>query len=268
MPKLRRRWFILGMAGISVLALVPIVYFGLTYQPTVYRRLRQAELPPEQRHRQAKRFVSHSIQLRNDIENEPTWEAEFSADEVNSWLAEDLITSFADQLPPEVHEPRVAFEDNTTTVAFELDRGPLRSVISVVCRAHVPEDNVLALTIVRIQAGIIPLPAEEWMDRIASNARKHGLDFEWGRDGSHPVAFFRYTTDPARTDVVLERVEVLPGKLRMAGRSNKRLGRVASPALPTRRVLQSTFPRVIRQPGGPAMSPSPRILRTQTAPRI
>ena len=58
----------------------------------------------------AKRFVAQSLQLRNDICNEPTWEAVFTDQEVNAWLAEDLVTHFADQLPPEVHEPRVVFE--------------------------------------------------------------------------------------------------------------------------------------------------------------
>src|SRR5206468_2359420 len=81
-----------------------------------------------------KRFVAQSLQLRNDICNEPTWMAVFTDQEVNAWLAEDLVTEFADQLPPEVHEPRVMFELDRVTLAFELDQGPVRSVIWVVAR--------------------------------------------------------------------------------------------------------------------------------------
>lgn len=264
MPKIRRRWLYLGSTAAALLALFPLSWFALTYQPKSYRKMKEAELPPEQRQREAKRFVSHSLQLRNDIHNEPTWEAVFSDEEVNAWLAEELMASFADQIPAEIHEPRVAFEEGRAVIAFELDRGPIRSVISVVCRAHVPEDNVLALTIDKIQAGIVPLPADEWMDRIADNARRHGLDFDWQRDGKSPVAMFRYTTDPARTDVVLERVDVSSGRLRMSGRSNRTRDRVATPGLPSRRLLQSTFPRASRQPGEP---PS-KLLQIRNSPRI
>ena len=36
--------------------------------------------------------------------------AVFSDQEVNAWLAEDLVTHFADQLPPEVDESARLFE--------------------------------------------------------------------------------------------------------------------------------------------------------------
>ena len=61
--------------------------------------------PARQPEAKAKRFGANSLQLRNDIANEPTWEAVFSDREVNAWLAEELVTHFADQLPPEVHDP-------------------------------------------------------------------------------------------------------------------------------------------------------------------
>ena len=44
------------------------------------------------------------------------------------------------------------------TLAFKLDQGPVQSVIWVVARARVPEDNVLALTLEKIRAGALPSP--------------------------------------------------------------------------------------------------------------
>src|SRR5262249_21304321 len=131
-------------AGTFLGALVSIpagVWFSLTYQPSFYRDI--FSLPRDQREVKAKHFVAQSLQLRNDICNEPTWEAVFSDQEVNAWLAEDLVTHFTDQLPPEVREPRVVFEVDRVTLAFQLDQGAISPVITVVARPRVPESNVL-----------------------------------------------------------------------------------------------------------------------------
>lgn len=243
-----RRWKLLGAALFVLAALPPLAYLGLTYKPHVYRRVRNAELPLQQRQARAKHFVSQGLQLRNDIENEPRWEARFSDEEVNAWVAEELLATFAEQVPPEVHDPRVLFEDGKATIVFELKRGLIRTVITVVCRARVPQDNVLALTLEKINAGILPFPAEQLTEPITQHAKANGLDITWGKDGRAPVAYLRYTTDPERADVVLEKVQFIDGELLMSGRSNKKGGRVASPKLPGRDLLQSRFPRRARQP--------------------
>src|SRR5262249_22650077 len=183
------------------------------------------------------------LQLRNDIHNEPTWEAVFSDQEVNAWLAGDLVTHFADQLPPEVHEPRVMFELDRITLAFELDQGPVRSVIWVVARPRVPEPNLLELTLEKIRAGVLPVPAEKVIDRIIEHVRGHGLDVDWKRVDRLPVVTIRYSPDSERDDVMLEQLQIREGQIRLEGRSNRSKGVVTAPTLPTRKVLQSKFPR-------------------------
>jgi hypothetical protein len=238
--------FVVVLAGVAVLA-----WLSLTHEPKFYREM--VASPGKQRVATAKRFVAQSLQLRNDIVNEPTWEAVFTDGEVNAWLAEDLVTHFADQLPPEVHEPRVMFELGKVTLAFELDRGPVRSVIWVVARPRVPQANVLELTVEKIRAGVLPVPADGVLDRIAQYGQEHGVDVSWKRgDEGFPVATLRYTPNDRRDDVLLERVDILKGEIRLAGRSDKSRGVVHSPTLPGRRILQSKFPRRNVQPKSPA----------------
>ena len=134
-------------------------WFSLTYQPSYYRDI--VLLSREQRAGKAKKFVAQSLQLRNDICNEPSWEAVFTDQEVNAWLAEDLVTHFADQLPPEVDEPRVLFELDRITLAFLLKQGGVQSVITVVARPRVPGGNTVELTLEKIRAGILPVPADQ-----------------------------------------------------------------------------------------------------------
>src|SRR5206468_12343569 len=106
----------------------------------------------------------------------------------------------------------------------------------------VPEPNALALTLEKIRAGMVPIPADRFIDRITAQAEARGLEIRWERDGEVPVAIVRYTPNPRRHDIVLETLQILEGQVRLGGRSNKARGAVAQPTLPTRKVLQSTFP--------------------------
>jgi hypothetical protein len=200
-------------------------------------------LTQAQREGKAKRFVAQSLQLRNDIVNEPTWEAVFSDQEVNAWLAEDLVTHFADQLPPEVHDPRVLFETDRVVLAFQLDTAGISSVITVVARPRVPAENTVELTLEKIRAGILPVPADNVLDRIIEHARVRGMDVQWQRRDGYPVVVLQYTPSLAREDVLLEELEIRGGQIRLAGRSDRTKGAFTLPRLPSRRVLQSTFPR-------------------------
>ena len=256
---------LLWVAGIlAIVSATPAgVWLSLTYQPSYYRAM--VLQSREQRQGKARKFVAQGLQLRNDICNEPNWEAVFSDQEVNAWLAEDLVTHFADHLPPEVHEPRVLFELDRIVLAFELRQRGIDSVITVVARPRVPAGNTVELTLEKIRAGILPVPADNVLDRIVEYARFLGVDVEWMRRDGYPVVLIRYTPNLQRDDVELEEVQIRTGQLRLAGRSDRTRGAFFRPTLPSRRVLQSTFPRrKIQDP--PAAEPGLETWRISTSP--
>jgi hypothetical protein len=257
---LRKRVILVGLAVALILIAPAAVWLLLTHKPTFYRAL--TNVPREQLEAKAKHFVASSLQLRNDISNERDWQAVFTDQEVNAWLAEDLVTHFADQIPPEVHEPRIAFGAERITLAFQLDRGPIRTVISVVAQARVPEDNVLALTLEKIRAGVIPISADRLIDPITQQARDHGLDVKWTRENDMPVVRIHFNPDQGRSDVVLERLSIRQGQIRLSGRSNRLHGSLVKPVLPNSRMLQLSFPRRNQQ----LRRPSSSTLRNSTNP--
>ena len=241
MRKMSKRWLWIGVL-LGILVVIPVgAWLSLTYQPSYYRAM--VLQSRAQRAGQARKFVAQSLQLRNDICNEPNWEAVFSDQEVNAWLAEDLVTHFADQLPPEVNEPRVLFELDRITLAFQLRQRGVQSVITVVARPCVPEGNTVELTLEKIRAGILPVPADNVLDRIIEYARCHGLDVEWTRRDGYPVVLMRYAPNLDREDVRLEALQIRTGQIRLAGRSDRTKGAFFRPTLPSRKVLQSKFPR-------------------------
>lgn len=264
---MRKKTKRLMWAGIilAVVAATPVAaWLSLTYQPSYYRAM--VLQSREQRQGKARKFVAQGLQLRNDIVNEPTWEAVFSDQEVNAWLAEDLVTHFADHLPPEVHEPRVLFELDRIILAFQLKQGSIDSVITVVARPRVPAGNTVELTLEKIRAGILPVPADGVLDRIVDYARYMGVDVEWMRRDGYPVVLIRYTPNLQRDDIQLEEVQIRTGLLRLAGRSDRTRGAFFRPTLPSRRVLQSTFPRrKIHVPQPPVSGADWRISTSPTS---
>src|SRR5262245_34461794 len=241
MRKLSKRllWIVIILA---VVASIPAgIWFSLTYQPSYYRAM--VLQSREQREGKARKFVAQSLQLRNDICNEPSWEAVFTDQEVNAWLAEDLVRHFADQLPPEVNEPRVLFELDRVIFAFQLRQRGVQSVITVVARPRIPEGNTVELTLEKIRAGILPVPADNILDRIIEYGKAHEIDVEWSRKDGYPVVVMRYTPNLDREDVRLEELQIRVGQIRLAGRSDRTKGVFLRPTLPSRKVLQSKFPR-------------------------
>lgn len=259
----KRRWTVIGSLMALVFGLPVAAWLSLGYVPEFYRDVER--LPTHQRREQAKQFFAQSMQLRNDIVNEPRWEAVFSAEEVNAWLAEDLMAYFADRVPAGIRDPRVAFDADRITLAFQFDDGPIHSVVWVVARVSVAEENVVALTVEKIRAGVLPIPAERLIAKLDQHAKANGLEIRWQTDHGQPQALLAYRTSSRRRDVVLEHLEVLDGRLRLAGRSQRGQTPIASPTLPEQRVLQSRFPKRKTQDDEP---PAPISRRNTANPRI
>lgn len=265
--KLSKRWKVAAVLGGLALLAPVAAWLALTYEPGYYRAMVPLALSPEQIDKRSRRFVAQSLQLHNDICNEPTWEAVFSDEEVNAWLADDLVTHFADQLPPEVSEPRILFESGRVVLAFRLDRGLLSPVVTVVARPRIPADNTVELTLEKIRAGILPVPADQVLDRLIERGQAYGVDADWRKVDGYPVMRLRYTPSLSREDVRLDDVDVRSGQIRLAGRSDRARGAFLRPTLPSRRILQSTFPRETFQTA-PAGTVSTRrgILIRRTSP--
>lgn len=242
MRKTGKKWIVLGVGSLLVAVLLPGgLWVLLSLQPKFYKELRA--IPVEVRQVEAKKFVAQSLQLRNDIRNEPKWEATFTDQEINSWLAEDLVNQFADQIPPGVSDPRVSFENDRMTIAFELENGPVRSVVWLVASIKVPQANTFSLTLEKVRAGLVPIPPGQLVDRIDEYARLRGFKIDWDNEpGMPPTATLVYVPSGDRTQIVLEKILIRQGELRLSGRSENGDGRIAMPGLPGRSSGQSSLP--------------------------
>ena len=129
---------------------------------------------------------------------------------------------------PKCNEPRLLFELDRIILAFQLRQGGVQSVITVVARPRVPGGNTIELTLEKIRAGILPVPADNILDRIIEYARCHGVDAEWARKDGYPVVVMRYTPHIEREDVQLEELQIRDHQIRLAGRSDRAKGAFSS----------------------------------------
>lgn len=255
---------IFGIAGVVValIVIVPVgIWFSLKHEPTFYRELVEQPIPRVEE--EAKRFEQDSLQFRNDIVNEPTWEGIFSDQEVNAWLVDGLMKHFADELPKEIHDPRVLFENDRILFAFKLDQGSVKTVISVVAQVAVPEDNVVSISLEKVRAGALPVSPQRIIDPLSKQAKAHGLELTWSEDHGVPVARVAYHAQKDRKDVVLERIHVIKGQIKLSGRSTREAGPVAGPRLPDTKVLQRELPKRNTQDAPPI---APEVTRSEAGP--
>lgn len=170
---------------------------------------------------ESKQFVRQSTGVWNQIQNEPTWSGAFQQSQVNAWLAGDFTQKPVLTLPRGVSDPRISFENGRLALAFRWKRGPADGLIWVVGRIWLPEANLVAIEFEKIRAGLIPLPSGPVVDTLSAVAESAGLDLEWRQHGGNPVALLRLGRTDGAGAIEIERLDLQPGKLQVAGHSRR-----------------------------------------------
>lgn len=129
------------------------------------------------------------LELHNEARQEGEWQAVFTDEQINGWLAVDLPAKFPDALPAEVREPRVAIDPQQIQIACRYDAGAAKTVVSLALEIkRTDEPNVVAVRIRQVRAGLLPLPLKQGIDRITVAAREAGIPLRWAQKEGDPVA--------------------------------------------------------------------------------
>jgi hypothetical protein len=203
------------LTAVSLLGAAVIYMLGRG--PAYYRQI--DTLSDDDRTAESRQFVQQSSAVFNQIENEPAWSGTFRESQINAWLAGDFERKHGDLLPRGVSDPRVSFENGCVALAFQLQRGPVSTIVSASGRMWLPESNFVAIELKSVRAGVIPMPAGYVVQTISSAAKSAGLDLEWKQHDGNPVALLRLSRSDQNTAVRVDQVEIKDGTLRVAGRS-------------------------------------------------
>jgi hypothetical protein len=199
-----------------------LVTLAMLYQATqtVPEAYEQAlEIDPATLRQGSDELLRRASALASDVQREGQWEAWFTEEQINGWLAVDLPENHPDTLPGWVRDPRVAIDDGRVALFCAVERDDRRSVLTLHIEPYMAEPNVVALRLLGARAGVLPLPLGRVTEQVTQGARDAQLRVQWQQAGGDPVALVHVPeleTDDEKS-LRVERVEVSQGQIYVAG---------------------------------------------------
>jgi hypothetical protein len=211
--------------GVGLLLLVAgIVFFygyrAAAYVPEKYTALLEAN--PARQAAASTEMFNRSQRLINQAKKPGKWNAVFTAEQINGYLAVDLIKQFGHMLPGDVHDPRVHIGEKTITFFCRYEGPPTSSVLSIELEPFLDDRRGLALRIVDARAGSLGLPIGRVRALLSEAAREADLSIRWAEEDGQPVALVALPTTKAGHPVELTHLELAGDELRLAGEVKRR----------------------------------------------
>jgi hypothetical protein len=203
-----------GMAGLLALVLLGL-YLATRYEPTFYREAMQID--PAALDKASDRMVQQATALANAVRNEGHWEALFTAEQINGWLAVDMVKNHSKVLPPTLHNPRVAIDSKQLVIACRFQDAGIDTVLSLAVEPYVTKLNVVHLRIIKARAGLLPMPLGPVLEHLSRAARDLHIHLQWRRSGGDPVAVLSLPAADDRQPVQVESIRLGDGEIYIAG---------------------------------------------------
>lgn len=198
-------------------------YRASQHVPEFYERAIRAE--PIAQAKAGDQLERQVLDLHNEALHEGKWQATFTDEQINGWLAVDLPSKFPDSLPKEVCDPRVAIDAKQIQIACRYDAGAAQTVVSLALEIHkTDEPNVVAVRIRQARAGLLPLPLKQGIDRITAAAREAGIPLRWSQKDGDPVALITLPITHeqyANRQLRLDSIELRLGEIHFSGRTEQ-----------------------------------------------
>jgi hypothetical protein len=223
---MRRILRILVVGTVVLAAVSGLMSFG------VYRASQQVpefyqealDAAPEEQEQAGKELEQQIRELAKDVQNRRHWEASFSADQVNGWLASDLMRKYPLLVPKGVYRPRVAIDPEQFQLACKYSGKRMKSVITINIEIRLTDrPNVAEVRLKSVHAGALPVPLQTLLKGISKAADRSNLSLQWTQQGSDPIALI---TIPERHDEIdgllrVDRIELRDGELYVAGHTDR-----------------------------------------------
>ena len=195
---------------------------ALWYEPQFYRDALVAD--PIRQRQASDEMLRQVTGVWSDVQDADRWEVLFTAEQINGWLAVDLVENHPNVLPEDLHDPRVQITRDGFSLACRLRRDRVESVVSLAVEPYMPEANVLGLRIRRARAGLLPWPLRTITDKIARAAKGAELQTRWLQADGDPVVLISLPPLSDTKDERLIRIDTLrlgEGEVYLAGTSER-----------------------------------------------
>jgi hypothetical protein len=163
------------------------LWFSIHHVPEFYQQALTTDR--EELEKSNKKLLRRTAALRNELKRIGTWQARFTTDEINGWLAVDVPKNHPDVLPPQLEEPRVSISSDAVLAGARYSAG-VTSVVSLEVSAHLPEENVIAVRIRKLRVGDLPWSMSRIIDEVTAAAGDLGLGVQQSQIDGDPLLIF------------------------------------------------------------------------------
>ncbi|HZZ73311.1 MAG TPA: hypothetical protein VFE24_13735 [Pirellulales bacterium] len=196
------------------------VYWAVHRVPEFYVRA-LAHRPAEER-QASEAVVRKTTALASDLRKKShSWQAVFTADQINGWLAVDLPENHPHVLPPSIHDPRVDIQPRLFTVAAKYDGALGSTVLSLEIDLFLPADppDTIAIRIKKLRAGSLPIGMNKIIDAVARAAKESDWILQWRQLNGDPVAYLTRPPDPddPTASMHIDKIELRAGEVFLSG---------------------------------------------------
>jgi uncharacterized protein YpmS len=210
---------LVGAAGLATAGL-GAVYIALGREQPFYTVALAAD--PDMLQVGSRELETRATALYSETRQSGAWRESFTEDQINGWLAVQLVNSFADALPNDVREPRIAIADDHVALGFRTWRGGVETVVTVRAAVMLTDEGNVAIRLMSVHAGALPLPAMQVAEDVAQICRELSLPVNWTQVEGQAVAILDVNrgAGAAGKSISLEAIELRDGAMYVAGRTH------------------------------------------------
>lgn len=215
-----RKYRIAAAGAIAVVAvagalLTAAYYAAQQVQPFYVEAL---QLEPEVLQRESRELESRATALFSDARQQGRWQALFTADQINGWLATQLAAN-EDGLPRNFRDPRVAITKEALTLGFRTTSRGVETVVTVDAGVFLTEEGAVGLRLMSVRAGALPLPVLRIADELATACQRLELPVRWAHQQGEPIALIEMHGDPEsdKPQLYIDSIELGDSELYVAG---------------------------------------------------
>ncbi|MGD9632804.1 MAG: hypothetical protein AB7G28_07435 [Pirellulales bacterium] len=176
---------LLVVAALSVVGLGG-VYVALAQEQPFYTAALSAD--PQRLAIGSRELESRASVLYSETRQVGAWQAAFTEEQINGWLAVRLANTYAEALPENISEPRVSLADDQLTLAFRTRRGGVETVVTARATLLLTDEAKVAIRLQSVHAGALPLPVMQVADDISHACQELDLPVSWTQVDGEPVA--------------------------------------------------------------------------------
>jgi cytochrome c-type biogenesis protein CcmE len=213
---------VLAVAGVGTVVVLGI-FRAARQMPPFYREALAVQ--PAAQKSAGQQFERNALALHNQLNRSGQWTVRFKQDEINGWLAAELPVKFPKALPAGVSQPRVAIERRRMQLALRYSQGQVETILSLTAEVFLTAElNELAVRIVGVRAGALPVPMVQLQSEVAERAARAGFPLRWGEIDGDPVALIKLAPGPEQHHhrrIVLEVLDLGDGELTITGRTEQ-----------------------------------------------